>query len=210
MPTAFKYITFSTLALISIVLVFDMYVTFNSDSSTFSSMESLPDNRVALLLGTSHKVRGGYTNYYYINRIKAAISLYENGKVKKIICSGDNATRSYNEPIQMQKDLIKGGVSPDDIILDYAGFRTLDSVVRAKEIFGQNNITIVSQKFHNERALFIAKNKGIEAVAFNAAGVDNNSKWKLLLREKFARAKMALDLILDKQPKFLGQPIPIP
>jgi len=181
-----------------------------SSAYLFSSTKEIEPNKIGLLLGTSHKVKGGNTNYYYYHRIKAALELYKSGKITKIICSGDNGTRSYNEPIQMQKDLIKGGVPIENIILDYAGFRTLDSVIRAKEVFGQNRMTIISQKFHTERAVFIARSKGIEAIGYNAADVNDSSRWKLMLREKLARTKMALDLILNKQPKFLGAPVLIP
>lgn len=205
-----KYTVFSSLIFVAAIFAWHHYVTVYSSSYLFSDTHIISKNKVGLLLGTSHKIKGGRTNYYYYNRIKAALDLYKSGKVTKIICSGDNGTRSYNEPIQMQKDLINGGIPEEDIILDYAGFRTLDSVVRAKEVFGQNSMTIISQKFHTERAVFIARSKGIQAIGYNADDVKDSSKWKLMLREKLARTKMALDLIFNKQPKFLGQPITIP
>ncbi len=205
-----KYTVFSSLIMFGFILGWHLFVSMYSSSYLYSETDTIEGNKVGLLLGTSHKVKGGSTNYYYANRINAALELYHNGKITKIICSGDNGTRSYNEPIQMQKDLIKGGVPIENIILDYAGFRTLDSVIRAKEIFGQNRMTIISQKFHTERAVFIARSKGIDAIGYNAADVNDSSKWKLMLREKLARTKMALDLIFNKQPKFLGQAITIP
>ena len=128
-------------------------------------------------------------------------------KIKYIIVSGDNSTKEYNEPFNMQKDLIEKGVNSEDIFLDYAGFRTLDSVIRSKEIFGQKNITIISQKFHNERAIFIAKSKDIQAVGFNAKDVSLKYGLKTRLREYLARVKMVMDIALNKQPKFLGEKI---
>jgi SanA protein len=210
MITKVKYIILSFLLLAIIGILWNHFVGYFTNDQLYSVLDEIPPNRVGLLLGTSHKVKGGYVNLYYKHRINSAVKLYKSGKVKKIICSGDNGTKYYNEPVQMQKDLMRNGVKEEDIYLDYAGFRTLDSVVRAKEIFGQNRITIISQKFHNERAVFIARYKGIDAIAFNAEEVKNSSRWKIMLREKIARAKMALDLILNKQPKFLGSPVVIP
>ena len=210
MKLYFKYTVFSSVAMLGVIFGWHFFVSMYSSVYLYSDTDAIEVNKIGLLLGTSHKVRGGSTNYYYTNRIKAALELYESGKITKIICSGDNGTRSYNEPIQMQKDLIKGGVPVENIVLDYAGFRTLDSVIRAKEVFGQKRMTIISQKFHTERAVFIARSKGIDAIGYNAADVNDSSRWKLMLREKLARTKMALDLILNKQPKFLGAPVLIP
>ncbi len=177
----------------------------------FSSLDALPENHVGLLLGTNKYLDNGYLNRYYKYRIDAAAKLYKSGKVKYIIVSGDNSRKKYNEPAQMRDDLIKKGVSRIHIFLDYAGFRTLDSVVRSKEIFSQSSITIISQPFHNKRALFIARNKGIEAVAFNARSVSRRYGWKVHVRELLARVKLLIDLyIINKQPKFLGEKVEIP
>jgi SanA protein len=107
----------------------------------------------------------------------------------------------------LKKDLIKRGIPASKIFLDYAGFRTLDSVVRCREIFGQHAVTIISQPFHNERAVFIARNKGIKAIGFNARDVNKYYGFKTQAREKLARGKMVLDLIFNKQPRFLGEKI---
>lgn len=102
------------------------------------------------------------------------------------------------------------GVPENRIFEDFAGFRTLDSVVRAKEIFGQDSITIISQQFHNERAIFLAEKHNIKAIAFNAKDV--NAKWgiRTKVREVFARVKVFLDLLTEKEPKFGGEKILIP
>jgi len=193
-----------------LILLIDSYVSYSQNPFCYNKMSKTPVNHVGLLLGTSKKVRGGNLNLYYKYRIQAAADLYNNKKISKIICSGDNGTKFYNEPREMKKDLMNLGIKESDIFLDYAGFRTLDSVMRAKAIFGQNRFTIISQPFHNQRALFIARKKGINAIAFNARKVSNRSKYKLMIREKLARVKMVYDLITNKKPKYLGESISIP
>jgi len=116
--------------------------------------------------------------------------------------SGDNSRKDYDEPSDFKNDLITKGIPEHKIFLDYAGFRTLDSVVRAKEIFGQTSITFISQKFHNQRAIYIANHYNINAIGFNANDVYNRH-----LREYFARSKAGIDLVFNVQPKFLGEKI---
>ncbi|WCH22366.1 SanA/YdcF family protein [Aeromonas salmonicida] len=177
---------------------------------TYDDVDAVPYNRVALVLGTSKYLIGGSSNHYFKYRIKAAAELYNNGKVDYILVSGDNATVQYNEPRQMRRALIQAGIPAKVIYSDYAGFRTLDSIVRAKEVFGQAHFTVVSQAFHNERAIFIARHFGIEAVGFNAKDPSAYQGIKTRVREVFARLMGLLDLyVLDKGPKFLGEPIVI-
>ncbi|MGL4354559.1 MULTISPECIES: SanA/YdcF family protein [Aeromonas] len=177
---------------------------------TYDDVDAVPYNRVALVLGTSKYLIGGSPNHYFKYRIKAAAELYNNGKVDYILVSGDNATVQYNEPRQMRRALIQAGIPAKAIYSDYAGFRTLDSIVRAKEVFGQAHFTVVSQAFHNERAIFIARHFGIEAVGFNAKDPSAYQGIKTRVREVFARLMGLLDLyVLDKGPKFLGEPIVI-
>jgi SanA protein len=185
----------------------DAVVTTQTSTSLYSTVEDIPHNTVGLLLGTSKYIADGRKNLFYIHRIQATIDLYEAQKIDHIIISGDNSRSSYDEPTTMKDDLLSAGIPEKDIYLDYAGFRTLDSVVRAKEIFGQESFTIISQKFHNERALYIAEKYGIHAVAFNAKDVSVKVAPRVYIREKLARAKMILDLIIKKQPKFLGEKI---
>jgi len=141
-------------------LVLDRYISFSQNPHCYNTTSKIPQNHVGLLLGTSKKVKGGRLNLYYKNRIDAAVALYKSQKIHKIICSGDNGTKVYNEPISMKTDLIANGVKEEDIFLDYAGFRTLDSVIRAQTIFGQEKMTIISQPFHNQRASIHRKKKG--------------------------------------------------
>ena len=129
--------------------------------------------------------------------------------MKYIIISGDNSKKEYNEPQMMKEDLVSSGIDSTIIYLDYAGFRTFDSVIRAREIFGQNSFTIISQRFHNERALFITNAEGMDAIAFNARDVSKRYGFKVQLREKFARVKVFIDYLLGIDPKFLGEKIKI-
>ncbi len=176
----------------------------------YDDTTKIPVNKAGLLLGTSKYYKDGKENLFYKYRIDAAVELYQKGKIKYIIASGDNRRKYYNEPKKMKTDLIKRGIPADRIYTDYAGFRTFDSVIRSKEIFGQNKITVISQRFHNLRALFIAKHFGIDAVAYNAQEVRGIHGIKVRFRELFARIKALLDIyILKSKPKFLGEKIKI-
>ena len=180
-----------------------------SSAYLFDRMEQLPHNRVGVVLGTSARVRSGRPNRYFEHRMQAAAELYHAGKVERLLVSGDNRTMHYNEPWAMRKALIEAGVDSAHIALDHAGFRTLDSMVRAREVFGQQRFTVISQRFHNERAVYIARRKGIDAVGYNARDVDAYSGFRTKLREKAARVKVFFDLALDVEPHFLGDPVTV-
>ncbi len=195
-------------ALLSIVIA-DLLVENYTSDKVYDELANLPENRVGLLLGTNRYMNSGTINRYYKYRIDAAADLYKSGKISYILASGDNSRVGYDEPEMMREDLMAKGVPSSKIFLDYAGFRTLDSVVRAKEIFGQSSITFISQQFHNERAICIAAYKGMDAVGYNARGVSLRSGIKVVIRERLARVKMVLDLLIGKGPKFLGDPIEI-
>ncbi|MGY3916270.1 SanA/YdcF family protein [Aeromonas australiensis] len=198
------------LALIAILLGYSEWIVSDARHYTHDQVDKVPYNRVAVVLGTSTYLSGGGPNHYFKYRIKAAAELYNHAKVDYIIVSGDNATLQYNEPRQMRRALIKAGIPASAIYMDFAGFRTLDSVVRAKEVFGQDRFTVVSQGFHNERAIFIARHFGIDAIGFNAKDPSAYQGIRTRVREVFARLMGLLDLyVLDKGPKFLGEPVPI-
>ncbi len=176
----------------------------------YSSLDSIPHNHCGLVLGTSKYLGNGKRNLYYTMRIEAATALYNHNKIDFIIVSGDNRNINYNEPITMYNDLISEGIPARNIILDYAGFRTLDSVVRGKAVFGQDNFTIISQSFHNQRAIYIARKKGIEAIAFNAGDPKGKQSFKVQVREVAARMLVFFDLFTSRQPHFLGEKVIIP
>ncbi len=200
-----------TLLIISLVSIFatNMVVVRTTKNKIFSETDKIPENNVALLLGTSKNTKNGELNQYFTNRILATIELYNAGKIKNIVISGDNSRKNYNEPQDMKNELIKRGIPESRIYLDFAGFRTYDSVIRMKEIFGQNKYTIISQEFHNQRAVYIANFLGFDVIAYNAKEVKAYSGFKTKIREKFARVKMFLDLTFNKKPKFLGEKIEI-
>lgn len=160
-------------------------------------------------MGSGKFLKSGYINLYYQYRIDATLALYKAGKIDYILVSGENSSRNYDEPTTIKNDLIEGGIPENRIVLDYAGFRTLDSVVRSKLVFNLESVTIISQLFHNERAIYLANKNGIKAVAYNAKDVNKHYGFKTKLREKLARVKMVLDLIFRKEPKFLGEKIDI-
>ena len=168
--------------------------------------DTVPKKKAALVPGCAKTLANGRENRYFHYRIDAAASLYHAGKCDYLIVSGDNSRKDYDEPTDMQNALIKRGVPKNRIYRDFAGFRTLDSVVRAKEIFGQEDIIVVSQPFHNKRALFIAKKSGMKAVALNCREVRHHAGLKTRVREYPARVKMMLDLyIFDTAPKYSGR-----
>jgi len=187
----------------------NLYVEFSTRDKTFNNTTDIPENKVGLLLGTSKYLSNGRINLYYQYRINAAVQLYQSGKITYILVSGDNGSKYYDEPTVFKEDLVAAGIPEDKIFLDYAGFRTLDSVVRSKEIFQQESITIISQQFHNERAIAIADAKGINAVGFNAKDVSGRYGFKVRVRETLARVAMCIDLVFGTQPKFLGEKITI-
>lgn len=203
--------TLSLLVILLLVLILsaDYYVQSSVKNQLYKDIEAIPYNKVGLVLGTIKVLTNGNTNRYYQYRIDAAVALFKAGKIKFVLVSGDNSREGYDEPTDMKNDLIKAGVPEDKIFLDFAGFRTLDSVVRGKAIFGQKSMTIISQKFHNERAVFIANYKGIDAIGFEARDVSMRAGLLVQSREKLARIKVLIDLLFGVQPKFGGDKIEI-
>ena len=208
-PVLFAILTLFVFA-IGFTIVANVTVNRWSRGRCYSSLDSIPQRRVGLVLGTSPRTRRGTVNLYFKNRIEACAKLYHGGKIRYILISGDNRHKNYNEPVAMRAALIKQGVPDSVIVLDYAGFRTYDSMVRAKKVFGQDSITVISQLWHNQRALYIAHCVGIDAIGFNANDVSfRKIALKNYIREWFARTKMFIDLFFKCDPHFLGEPIEI-
>lgn len=177
----------------------------------FDKVSDVPHTQVALVFGTSERLRHGNKNLYFKYRIQAAAELWQAKKVDHIIVSGDNSEKYYNEPVSMRSALVQKGVPFDKIICDYAGFRTLDSVIRAKEVFGLKEVIFVSQKFQNERAAYIAKAHNMKVLGYNAQDLKGTAGRKTKLREILARVQMWFDVnIINRQPKFLGEKIDMP
>ena len=189
------------------LLTIDISMSKQAQEDIYKDVKSVPAKKAALVLGTAKYMIGGGQNYFYTYRIRAAAELFKAGKVKAIVVSGDNSTKYYNETGKMQKDLIKAGVPGRYITLDPLGVRTLDSVVRAEAIFDLKDYIIVSQKFHLERALFIAKSKGQKVIGFMAKDIPGTTAaYRMKAREYLARAKAFLDVyVLHTTPKFNGK-----
>jgi SanA protein len=189
----------------------DAWVRHSAAGRVYGDVNSVPPKKVALVLGTSRRTREGATNTYFASRMTAATELFKAGKVKHIIASGANPTQWYDEPTEMKKALVAMGVPEEAITLDYAGFRTLDSIVRVNAIFSQDDIIVVSQRFHNERAIFLARYHGIEAIGYNAGDVALPYRFKMRVREYLARCKAVLDVyVLGTEPKFYGEKVDVP
>jgi SanA protein len=173
----------------------------------YDRIDEIPPREVGLVLGTSKHRPDGGPNPFFLYRIDAAAKLYHAGKVRRLLVSGDNHLNGYNEPADMREALIAQGVPSSVITLDYAGLRTLDSIVRAEKIFGLRRFTIVSQRDHDERALLIAHHYGLDTIAYAADDVDFHYAPKAHIHEWLAEIKVVLDLyILHTKPMYLGKP----
>lgn len=196
--------------LIAVVAACNIGVLSSCSGRLYDNAETVPHKCVAVMLGTNPKTKTGKMNYFYKHRIDAAVKLYQNGKIDRILISGDNSSKTYSEPDAMKADLMAAGIPDSAIYLDFAGFSTYDSMVRAKKVFGLSEFMVVSQDFHNKRAVYIARQNGIDAIGFN---VQNTlfRKWriKMELREILARVKAVGEVVMNKKPHFLGEPIEI-
>lgn len=205
-----KCLVYILVFVIIIIITPDIYITVYSSVHIYNDINKVPSNKCGLLLGTSKYRPEGGVNPYFKQRLDAAAQLYKSGKVQFIIASGDNSEVYYNEPKVMIASLVERGVPEDKIFPDYAGFRTLDSVVRARDVFGQNSITLISQKFHNERGVYIGRRHGMDVVGYNAADSYEPGSFKIRIREVFARMKAFIDInIIKETPRFLGDKINI-
>ena len=169
-----------------------------------ANLDSVPVMRAGVVLGCVKTLPNGLENLYFHRRIVAAAELYRSGKVSCLVVSGDNHVKGYDEPSDMKEALVAAGVPSDRIVCDYAGFRTLDTVVRAKEVFGLDSFILVSQSDHVRRAIFLARGFGAEAYGYAAEDVNGRYSIKTTIREQFAKLGAVLDVIIRRKPKFLG------
>jgi len=195
--------------LVAVIAFANWKIPHDSKAFIYSDADSIPAQKAALVLGAAKNI-GGRQNLYFTYRMQAAKELYDAGKVKVFVVSGDNRRKDYNEADDMRNSLIELGV-PDSIIhCDYAGLRTLDSVVRMNRIFGQDSFIVISQEFHNERAIFIAQQEGLTAYGYNAKDLRlNRSSYRTKIREILARVNVFKDILTNKQPRHLGERIEI-
>jgi len=206
--TAIIFVLFIIGSVISIYSA-DYVIKKNACNYTYDNIDSIPFNKVGVVLGTSKMIRRGIPNLYFKYRIEAVKQLYFAGKIEFVLISGDNRHMTYNEPFDFKDELIAAGIPENKIFLDYAGFRTYDSMIRAWKVFGLSKFTVISQKFHNERAIYIAQRLKLDVVGYNARDVAQYYGFKTNLREKFARVKVFIDFLFNKKPHFLGDPVVI-
>ena len=185
---------------LALMLVCNQIVVNNADGKVFSEIDSIKYNKVGLLLGTTPQARiTKVKNYFFIYRLDAAEQLYKAGKIDQILISGDeNSLDGINEPECMRDSLIARGVSANAIILDGKGYRTINSVINANLVYGLKSFTIISQKFHNERAIYQAEHLGLDVEniqAYNAKDPKSRRAYLTSIREYFARVKMFIDII---------------
>ena len=184
----------------ALMLICNQIVVNNAEGKVFSNIDSIKYNKVGLLLGTTPQARiTKVKNYFFIYRIDAAEELYKAGKIERILISGDeNSLDGVNEPECMRDSLVARGVPVGDIILDGKGYRTISSIVNANEVYGLNSFTVISQEFHNERALYQAEHLGLDVEnlqAYNAKMPQSRRAYITTIREYFARVKMFWDLM---------------
>lgn len=200
------YVVLGCLIVILLILIICNYVIcYNAEGKLYANVESVPQSEVGLLLGTTPQTRiGRRANQFFKFRIDAAEALYKAGKIKSILISGDeNSLDGINEVECMQDSLVSRGVSEADIILDGKGFRTLDAVVRATNVYDKHSYIVISQKFHNERALYLAEHLGLDVESlygFNATDATSNMAVMTYIREYFARVKVFIDIFTGKEP----------
>jgi len=210
-----RLIKLITILMVALVLLF-WWMRYNYNSIKketkpfiYHDIDKVPPKKSALVLGTA-KYLGNHINYYYKYRLDATLKLFKAGKIEAIVVSGDNGRESYDEPTAMRDDLVAMGIPSKYITIDYAGFRTLDSIVRAEAIFDLSDYIIVSQQFHLERAIYLAHAKGQKVIGFVAKDF-KNSYWtkRMEHRELLARAKAVFDIFFGVEPKFYGDKVEV-
>jgi len=197
--SSLKFLKKITIAFISLLIGLNIWMILSTKDRIYDSVDEVTYNEVGLVLGTSNRTKDGGENQFFKERMNTAAQLIKSGKIDKIIVSGDNRTKYYNEPIMMQSALIELGVPKDKIILDAGGFRTIESIKNAKNEFGLTNLTIVTQEFHGYRALFISNHFKLNAQVVRTKRLPLKESGNVRLREFFARIKAFTDLYILEQ-----------
>jgi len=196
--------SFFTLVEIAVLLMIlaNIWVFALTNGRTFTKISQIPPRETALVLGTSPKMKSGISNPYFTSRMDATALLYHHGKIKKIIVSGEKS-KGYDEPFAMKNYLVYQEGVPENIITeDPKGFKTQISINNCKNIYHENNVIIVSQGFHNLRALFYARNNDMNALGFDAQDVlSNQSYYRNQSREFLARVSAVVFYVLGIENK---------
>lgn len=207
----FAWLTFAVACLgFGVIAYANLTAIWASRGRLTDDVSKLHATKVGLVFGTTDRVNGK-ENLYFRYRIDAAAEVWKAGKLETLIVSGDNLSRYYNEPEKMKQALVELGIPENRIVCDPRGLRTLDSVVRVKEIFGTTSVLLISQRFQNERAMYLAKANGMDAYGFNARDVEPQAGLRTNVREIGARVKMWLDVnFLNTRPSHLGEKMDLP
>ena len=192
------------------LIALNIWILVTTSDQIFQEDNLPPAQKVGLVLGTSRFTATGVKNELFEERMNAAAQLFERGIIVHILVSGDNRSIYYNEPRDMLNALRERGIPQSAITLDYAGLRTLDSIVRCEQIFGQSSFIIITQEFHLYRALFIANYYGLKSYGFILKSSKASVPTKVRIRELIARVIAVLDLYLwNKKPKIMDELSPI-
>jgi SanA protein len=186
----------------------NLLVINSSKQQIYFNDADIPKKQIALVLG-ARVYQNGSLSDIMSDRAITAINIYKEGKVDRILISGDHGKTTYDEVNAIKKYMLNNGVAEEDLFLDHAGFDTYDSVYRAKEIFQVESMTIITQEFHLYRAIYIANELQIDAIGLAADLRTYRSNVFNQVRESAARVKAVFDVVLKAKPKYLGQKIPI-
>jgi SanA protein len=188
----------SILGILVVIVGFSNLIVISSTySRVFDTIEELPDRDVGLVLGTSRRLTTGADNPFFYNRMNTAAELYKQGKVHSLLLSGDSTSRYYNEPSDMKKAMVELGIPDSVIMLDNSGLSTLESMRRCKEVFEINSITVVTQRFHSYRAVYLGDHFDIDSNAIVTDEVPIGRSFRTLIREIFARSKAVGDVYIN-------------
>lgn len=183
-----------------LLVVSNKIIEHNARGKVFSTIHDIPKTEYAIVLGTNPRLESGDDNPYFVTRIDAAAKLYASGRVRFLIMSGNDKNGVFNEPHEMKIAAVKKGVPAKAIILDSHCKRTYDSILRAKLVYHLKRFIVVSQKFHNERAVYIGEKNGLEVIGYNAKDIDGYFSLKTRAREYFARIRAFSDGIFHPKP----------
>lgn len=200
------FLFYAGMALGAFIVLTNIVVHVESSAYIYKNAKDVPEAQVAIILGAGVYTNGKLSPVFQ-NRVDKAIELYQAKKVSKILASGDNSTVEHNEVNPVRNYLLGKGIPDSDIYLDHAGFDTYSTMYRARDIFQVSSVIVVTQSFHLPRSIFIARMLGIQAYGIPAD--DGETPAENYLREIFANEKAVLNLLLERQPKFLGEVIPI-
>lgn len=189
-----------------VVALLSLWMMSSTRDRIIVQVDACPVTQVAIVFGTSHRLRNGQPNPYYLGRMESAARWVHEGRIQQLLLSGDNRALSYNEPMVMWKGLRARGVPADVMTRDYAGFSTFDTLIRARKVFGIDKAVLITQVWHLPRALWIAEHIGLDAYGCSAPGELDDPG--MLRREEWAQLRAIWDtLIWPRQPRFLGPSI---